>query len=158
MKRFLPLSLLFASLLAPFGEAVAGQGAEISKVNYHFLTEDTTSQEAEDPMVHFERRHLLHGAIYLSEQRARYGSYYTVFWEAEDRSRPVTIRFEYRLEKSAAATRVREIEVLDIGRKNVSKFSVIGDEFQTEGKVVAWRATVIRDDQVLASHASFLWD
>ena len=158
MNRFYSLFFLIALLLAPFGEALADERAKISKVNYHFLTKDAQNQEAEDPMVGFERRHLLHGALYLSEQRARYGSYYSIFWETDDRSRPVTVRFEYRLEKSAATVKVRETEVLDIKRKNVSKFSVIGDEFQTNGKVVAWRASVIRDDQVLATHKSFLWD
>ena len=156
-SRFFALLCASAFLAAPFTAAAAE--AEISKVNYHHLTEDTADQKAEDPMVSFERRSLLYGAVQLADQRARYGSYYTVFWKVADRrGGPVTIRFEYRQEKTAAQVKTRELEVLDIKRSNTARFAVIGDEFTNSGKVVAWRASVVRDDRVLATYESFLWD
>ena len=163
LPLFSALTLAFASALffLPLHDSEAGKSAgpaRISKVNYHYLTDDAENQKSLDPMVRFERRHLLHGANTLREQQARYGSYFTVFWNAADRSRPVTIRFEYRLQKTGPTVKSIDREVLDIKRKNTVKFSVIGDAFANGGKVSAWRATVLRDGEALTTYESFLWD
>jgi hypothetical protein len=147
-----------ALVLAPLDRSNAGATDRISKVNYHYLTANADDQISIDPMIRFERRHLLHGANTLAEQRARYGSYFTVFWEAADRTQPVTLRFEYRSLKTGAEVRSKELEVPTVKRKNVSKISVAGEEFANNGKVVDWRASVVRGGAVVATYESFLWD
>ena len=55
-------------------------------------------------------------------------------------------------------TKVLEEEVTDIRRSNTTKFQVTGDEYNANGRVTAWRTSVMRGKEELVSKASFLWN
>lgn len=158
MTRLTLIAVTCAALLVPLLDAAGREAAEFTKVNYFHLTADQSDQTALDPMIRFERKYLLRGAVTLKDQESRYGSYYTLMWKVADRSLPVTVRFEYRQQKTAGKVSVRESEVTEVKRKNLTKFAMTGDDFESNGRVVAWRASLVRGDEVLARTESFLWD
>jgi hypothetical protein len=88
----------------------------------------------------------------------RGGHYYSIFWKVDDRSQPVTVRFEYRQANNGLTTKVLEETIDDVGRWNTTKFQVTGDEYNTNGRVTSWRVTLMRGKEELVSKASYLWN
>lgn len=134
-----------------------GPGGRISKVNYYHLIPGKPIVTKE-PAIQFEREHHLYGAVTKAEIMDRGGHYYTVFWKADDRNQPVTVRFEYRQANSGLTTQVLEEEVSDVRRSNTSKFQVTGDSYNSHGRVTSWRVSLRRGKEELASQESFLWN
>ncbi len=133
-----------------------GPGGEVTKVKYYFL-QPLEVLQTQDPAIRFEREHYLHGAYTAAEQVARTGHYYTVMWKAADRTQPVTVRFEYRQANTALQVKKLEQEVTDVRGSNETPFRVVGPEFATDGRVSAWKVTLLRGKEELASQASYLW-
>ena len=156
---FLRLTVLAltSTVLVSCSSTKVGEGARISKVKYYHLVPEKPVIVA-DPAINFERQHHLYGAVTKAEVMNRGGHYYAIMWKAEDRSQPVTVRFEYRQAGSGLTTKVLEAEVSDIRRSNTTKFQVTGDEYNTNGRVTAWRTSVMRGKEELVSKASFLWN
>ena len=154
--RFIALALL-ATFTASCSSVSVGPGGQISKVKYYHLNPGTPVSTM-DPAVQFERDHLLFGAVTKTEVTERFGHYYTIFWKVNDRTQPVKVRFEYRQANTGLEARVVEQEVTDVGRSNSSKFQVNGSEYNTSGRVTAWKVTLLRGQEELASQQSYLWN
>lgn len=112
---------------------------------------------AVDPSIPFEQQHLLHGAVTLEDREARRGNYYTFFWKADDRTQPVKLRLEYRQAVTRSAVKKVEVDITDVKRNNVTKVQITGTEFQTNGKVLAWRASLWQGGKEIGSTQSFMW-
>ncbi|HSJ02565.1 MAG: hypothetical protein ACAI34_04185 [Verrucomicrobium sp.] len=145
-------------LLASCSTASVGNGATITKVNPYHLTDVNARVVAADPSIQFEKDSILHGAISMTERVARQGDYFTIFWKVEDRSQPVVVRLEYRQKNSGLTIKKLEQEVTEVGRNNVTKFSLIGDDYISNAHVTSWRASILRGNQVLTSYNSYLWE
>ncbi len=143
--------------LSACSSAVDGPGGRIGKVKYYHLMPDYTPRSV-DPTILFERQHHVYGAVTKEQIMDRFGHYYTVFWKADDRSEPVTVRFEYQQALSGLNKRVQEQIIDDIRRSNISKFQVTGQEYQKSGRVTAWRVSVLRGKEELVSQQSALWN
>jgi hypothetical protein len=158
-KIFKTLALGSVAAVAFFpGLATADDApAKIEKVKMTQV-DFTKRYETDDPMLAFERRHLLYGAITTKEYYARAGKYYTVFWETKDKRPGVVVRFEYLQAKTGDKIKVKEVTVDHVKRNNTTDINVIGDEYLGDGNVIAWRASIVRDGQVIATEESFLWD
>jgi len=130
--------------------------AEITKVKYSHIQLDK-SMDTSDKMIQFERRYLLYGAVTSEEYKEREGKYYTIFWKSKDRSPGMVIRFEYLQANTGDTIKVKEIAVDDIRRGNTTNIQVTGDEYRGDGNVLAWRVSLVRDEQVLDTVESFLW-
>lgn len=156
LPRLLALSVM-ASTLISCSSAVVGNGGRISKVNYYHLVPNKPVLVV-DPAINFERQHLLYGAVTKAEVMNRGGHYYTISWSVEDRSQPVTVRFEYRQANKGLTTRVLEETIDDVGRWNSTKFQVTGDEYITDGRVTSWRVSLLQGKEELVSKASYLWN
>lgn len=144
-------------LVVSCSSARVGDGATISKIKYYNLTPERPLNVS-DPAIMFERQHHLYGAVTKAEVMNRGGHYYTVFWKAEDRTQPVTVRFEYRQSSDGLVTRTKEVEVVDIGRANTTKFQVTGEEYHAHGRITSWRITLLRGKHELVSQTSYLWN
>ncbi|MGI8604952.1 MAG: hypothetical protein ACR2OZ_18430 [Verrucomicrobiales bacterium] len=145
------------SLVSAIGLGACASGDAISKVKI-FRLDSTRRVTAADPAIAFEQRHYLHGAITAEEVRAREGNYYTVFWSVADPRQPVTLRFEYRQAKTGSKVHVIESIFEDPSAQNTTDVQVIGDAFQQGGSVLAWRASLVRDKEILATRRSYLWE
>ena len=148
---------LLAFVLASCSSAVQGPGGRISKVNYYHLPAGIPTS-TNDPAMQFERDHHLFGAVTRAEVSERYGHYYTIFWKADDRTQPVKLRFEYRQANTGLDPKVIEAEIADIRRSNITKFQVTGSEYNTGGRVTAWRVTLLRGQEERVSQQSYLWN
>lgn len=148
---------ILAFLLSACSSAVDGPGGRIGKVKYYHLMPNYTPR-SQDPAILYERQHHVYGAVTKEQIMDRFGHYYTVFWKADDRSEPVTVRFEYQQALSGLNKRVQEQIVDDIRRNNISKFQVTGQEYQKSGRVTAWRVSVMRGKEELVSQQSALWN
>ncbi len=109
-----------------------------------------------EAMLNFERQRVNFGAVTQLDRRQRYGQYYTLFWRST-RPTDLTVRFEYRQEKLGAYVQAQERFYKGAKGTNVSDFSVIGDDYNEEGRVTSWRAILIENGKIVALNQSFLW-
>ena len=148
---------ILAFALSACSSTTKGPGGQISKVKYYHLMPFFTPQTT-NPTILFERQHFIYGAVTKKDIVDRFGHYYAFFWKTTDRTGPVTIKFEYLQAKSGLSKRVQEQVVEDIHRSNVSKFQVVGQEYQKGGRVIAWRISILRGKEELVSQQSALWN
>lgn len=124
-----------------------------------FVLRDQERETNEDPMVSMEKARRLHGAVSMTERRQRLGQYYTLVWHDSDGAGngPVEVVFEYQ--QGATASRVKRMNKTfpASDASGIAEFAVIGDDYFTGGKVLAWRASVRRGGRELASRQSYLW-
>lgn len=111
-------------------------------------------------MVRMEKEHRLRGAVSMEERRQRLGQYYTLMWNDPGgvNSGPVELVFEYRQGKSASQIKRFSKQFPASAASGVAEFSVIGDNYFDNGKVLAWRATVLREGKEIAVRRSYLWN
>lgn len=124
-----------------------------------FQLRDQEDTDKDDPMVRGEKLRRLHGAVSLEERRQQLGQYYTVLWQDEEGvgRGPVEVVFEYQ--QGGTASRVKR-EVRRFGAEEeagTAEFSVIGDNYFQNGKVLAWRVGLRRAGKEIAHKRSYLW-
>ena len=123
-----------------------------------YFLDPTVLLRTPDPAIVFERESHLRGAYTAAEQINRSGNYYSIIWKVDDRSQPVTVRFEYRQANTALKVMTLEQEVAAVKRSNLTKFNVIGADYTVGGRVSAWRVSLVRGKEVLATQQSYLWE
>lgn len=154
--RFFALALL-ASLTASCSSVSVGSGGQITKVKYFHLSPGKPASSI-DPAIQFERDYHLFGAVTRTAVNDRFGHYYSIYWKVDDRTQPVKVRFEYRQANTGLDAKVLEEEVTDVRGTRRSEFQVTGSEYSSAGRVTAWRVTLLRGNEELASQQSYLWN
>lgn len=148
---------ILAFALSACSNVVQGPGGKITKLKYYhlmpFFTPNTTNQT-----ILFERQHFIYGAVSKKEIVDRFGHYYAFFWKANDRTGPVTVKLEYQQALSGLSKHSQELVVDNIRRSNITKFQVVGPEYQKRGRVIAWRVSILRGKEELVSQQSALWN
>lgn len=124
-----------------------------------FQVRDQVRGTDDEPMVRMEKERRLRGAVSMAERRQRLGQYYTLLWQdpAGVGQGPVEVVFQYQ--QGATASRVKRMirNFPASAAKGSVEFAVIGDDYFTGGRVLAWKATVLRGGRELASRQSYLW-
>lgn len=151
------LGLMMASC-AGTKSNTASTGGKIEKVKYYHLKEVNIPVIAADPSISFEKQYHLHGAVSNKEREERQGHYYTIFWQVTDRTKPVKVRLEYRQQKTGAKVTTVEQEITTIKGSNLTKFSIIGETYATNGPVTSFRVSLMRGKEVLSEEKSYLWE
>ena len=105
----------------------------------------------------FERTYRLYGAITNADRNQRFGNYMDFFWRAK-RPANVTVRLEYRQEKLRAFVQAREISYPNVKGTQKTEFTIIGDDYFQDGRVIAWRCLLIENGKIVAENRSYLWD
>jgi hypothetical protein len=150
--------LLLAISLAGLASCSSYQGeGNISKVNIYKL-DGKKGVVSADPSISFEQKYYLYGAVSNEEVVSKFGTYYRVHWSVKDASEPVKLLLQYRQSLTGPAIHTKEIVPDKIKGSNMTEFSVIGDEITKQGTVTAWRVSVLRGKQELASTKSYLWE
>jgi hypothetical protein len=108
-------------------------------------------------MISFERERMGFGAVTNEENAAKEGHYFDFWWRAERRAN-VTVRLEYQQQNLGAYVQAQEVDVPNACGTIETKFSVIGDRYHQDGRVISWRALLIENGKVVALTQSFLWD
>lgn len=115
------------------------------------------NQPTQAAMSSFERQRMVFGAVTQVDRRQRYGHYYDFFWRT-NRPADVTVRFEYRQQHLGSYVQAKEFEYKAVKGSQKTSFEVIGDDYEEEGKVTAWRAIIIENGKIVALNQSFLWN
>ena len=137
----------------------AGGGADtaIRKVQmFHLKTPNPVASK--DYLISSETKKRMWGAISNQERMERVGNYYTVHWRTNDSATPVVVKMEYRQANTGSKLYTQEKTYASPGTSNKTEFTVTGQAYQTQGRVVAWRIQVIQGGQVIGQETSFLWD
>jgi hypothetical protein len=131
---------------------------EFRKVTQYFLDPAAPRLTGQvDASVRFERDYRMFGAITALDQHQRFGNYYSFFWVARHAA-DVRVRLEYRQEKLHAFIQAREVRYPHARGHHRTEFAIIGDDFYDDGRVIAWRASLIVDGRIVARRRSYLWE
>jgi hypothetical protein len=118
---------------------------------------DQKTDDKEDPMIDHEKARRLYGAVSMEERRQRLGQYYTILWQLESGTNR-EILFEYQQGKTGSLVKTMKRK-LDVGATSgKEEFSVIGDNYFDNGRVLTWRISLIADGKTIASKQSYLWE
>ena len=79
------------------------------------------------------------------------------YWR-DRRKADVRVRLEYRQEKLHAFVQAREVRYPDAHGHYKTEFAIIGDDFFDDGRVIAWRASLIVNGRIVAVTRSYLWE
>jgi hypothetical protein len=107
--------------------------------------------------MNFERTYRLYGAITGADQRQRFGNYFDFFWRVK-RPANVTVRLEYRQEKLRSFVQAREVSYTNVKGTQKTEFTVIGDDYLNDGRVISWRCLLIENGRIVAENRSYLWE
>ena len=107
--------------------------------------------------VNFERTYRMYGAITAADQRQRFGNYFDFFWRAK-RPANVTVRLEYRQDKLRSFVQAREVFYPNAKGNHKTEFTVIGDDYLNDGRVISWRCLLIENGSIVAENRSYLWE
>jgi hypothetical protein len=105
----------------------------------------------------FERTYRMYGAITNADRNQRYGNYFDFFWRVK-RPANVTVRLEYRQEKLRSFVQAREISYANAKGNFKTEFTIIGDDYLADGRVIAWRCLLIENGRIVAENRSYLWE
>lgn len=148
MKNRLIIALAF--VLASCG------GTPDALVVKSFILRDQDSVVENDPMVQNEKSRRLYGAVTVEERAQRLGQYYTVLWNA-DAGLDKEIIFQYQQGKSGSRIK-RMTRTIPAGTSDGSlEFTVIGDDYFDNGRVLAWKMTLKAGGEVISTKQSYLW-
>ena len=118
---------------------------------------DQSMESENDPMARHERIRRFHGAVSMEERRQKLGQYYTVLWQGEAGAKK-QILFEYQQAKSGSKIKTMKRELDSNATYGKEEFSVIGDNYFDNGRVLTWRISLIVDGKTIASEQSYLWE
>ncbi len=111
----------------------------------------------QEASINFERAYRLYGAVTAYDQRQRHGEYFDFFWRSV-RPAAVTILFEYKQEKLRAFVQAQQIDYQNARGTLHSAFRVVGDEYNDDGAILAWRCLLLEHGRIVAEKRSFLWE
>lgn len=110
-----------------------------------------------DLMARGEVQRLLHGAVSVEERRQKTGQYYHVIWNPESGSGvPVEVVFEY-LQAASGSKIKKQVQRVEGGSQADVYFTIAGNDYLRNGRVLAWRVTVREGGRVIASEQSYMW-
>ena len=109
-----------------------------------------------DEALGFEGSYRMFGAVTDLDRRRRFGQYYDFFWRAK-RDANVTVRLEYRQLNLRSFVQAREVSYPNARGSHKTEFQIIGDDFNSDGRITSWRCLLIENGHIVAQDKSFLW-
>lgn len=127
-------------------------------VQSHTVRDQLHEMHSGDPMAQNEKLRRLHGAVSMEERAKLLGQYFTIRWnDAAVTAGPAEVVFEYQQGATGSAVKSLREDFPAAATRGVAEFSVIGEDYTRNGKVLAWRVTLRRGGETLATRHSYLW-
>ena len=152
-------TLLAAAIMLLGGTSCATSDrspSAVTKVKYFHL-DPKKRVRTYDRMIRFDQQYYRYGAVSNEQLIEKTGHYYSVFWKTDDRSADVKLRLDYRHQSTGPKNYSFEIDIDKVLRRNVTKFAVIGEDYQKLGPVTAWKVSLLINGEVAGENKSFLW-
>lgn len=124
-----------------------------------FQLRDQVTNSSDEPLVKMEKERRLHGAVSMAERRNKLGQYYALIWNdsAGAGQGEVEVIFQYQQGASASLVKRMVHGFPAVDAKGTAEFAIIGDDYFKNGKVLAWKATLLRGKRVIGTRQSYLW-
>lgn len=124
-----------------------------------FQLRDLQHVKEDEPMVRMEKERRFHGAISMTERRARLGQYYTLIWQDAAGAGQGEVELVFQYQQGATASHVKRLVKTfpAADAKGTAEFAVIGNDYLHGGKVLAWKASLFRGKREISSRQSYLW-
>lgn len=143
-------------VLALLTLALASCGSsERFRVRYFHLRSDKVADGNE--FIRAEMNKRLYGAVTEEARELRKGHFYAVSWRKLSGNQLVKIVFEYR-QQSTGARITKMTRVLPPSTEGRTEFQITGSDYYQNGRVLAWRMTLLDGSEVISRKQSFLWD
>lgn len=148
---------LLAVLPIVLGISCATQNDRVAVSVYHLNSLDAVDKD--NPTVRSEQQKRLYGAVSLKERQNRMGQYYTVRWNLDEQSIGAPVRVVFRYSQAATGSQElrQEHRVKEALAKGITEFSVAGDSYRNNGRVLNWKVEVYAEGKLIGSEQSFLW-
>lgn len=145
---------LFACLLA-----VSCAGPKEALVVKQFTLRDQAAPKTDDPLIRLEKLRRLYGAVSLEERKERLGQYYTALWSSpESIGQKKEILLQYQQGGSGSRIKTMTRSLPSSAPEGKEEFSVIGDNYFDNGRVLAWKMSLIIGGKTIATKQSYLWE
>jgi hypothetical protein len=126
------------------------------KIFRNFVVPGATPPPTRDPMIDFERRRRLWGAIDSIDTRQRQGQYFTFMWRS-NRVADVVVRLEYRQANLKNYVQARELYYPRSKGNKTTEFAILGDDYELDGPITSWRALLIENNRIVGLLQSRTW-
>ncbi len=125
-------------------------------VKQYHLRENMFDQNV-DLMARGEVQRLLHGAVTVEERRQKIGQYYQVIWNQPGHSSSsMEVVFEYL--QAGSGSRVKRLaQRAPVQDRIDAYFSIVGNDYHQNGRVLAWRVSLKDEGKEIASKQSYMW-
>ena len=149
------MKYLWLMMLALLSSCVSNEVLRVDS----FHLKDIQVESYEAGMVRGEQRKRLHGAVSNQERQNRLGLYYTANWNDPALMQQAGIlQFEYLQQITGASVQKMHHNIKVGESEGTIDFKIIGQAYQTKGRVLAWRLTYWRAGKLIASEQSYLWE
>ena len=104
--------------------------------------------------------YILRDAATKKEKQRRLGQYYTIEWLDNTPKKPSRFIFEYQ-QASTGSKILKKVIDLPAPRSwgnKTEQFSIIGEEFLKQGRVMTWKLTLEVEGMPVAIRKSYLWE
>jgi hypothetical protein len=118
---------------------------------------DQNTHDKQDQMIAHEKAKRLFGAVSMEERRQRLGQYYTILWQLDSGTNR-EILFEYQQGKTGSLVKTMKRQLPAGSTSGTEEFTVIGDDYLQNGRILTWRISLISDGKTIASKQSDLWE
>ncbi len=147
--------LLLLLLVLP--AACAGKKTPLVVKQFKMLNQQTDT--IEDPMVRGDKQRRLYGAVSMAERASRLGAYYTILWDLPPHAPAGETEVLFEFQQGATASLIKRMVQRFPASQNSGKveFAIIGQDYLKNGRVLAWKATLSRGGQAIATRKSLLW-
>lgn len=110
-------------------------------------------------MVKMEKLRRLHGSVSMAERAQKLGQYYTLVWYDQEGVGQGDVELILQYQQGGSGSRIKRVARTFPASQTEGQveFAVTGDDYQKNGRVLAWKATLQRDKRVIATRQSYLW-
>ena len=121
---------------------------QIRKILVSLFDPETRDIPTRNEVILFERSRRIFGAVDSWEISKRFGNSFSIHWRVLKPS-PLTVRLEYRHAGLADFVQAQEFHYPEARGSGITRFAVVGDEFQENGRVTAWRVLLIVNGRIV---------
>ncbi len=124
-----------------------------------FQLRDQAPSASEEPSIKMEKERHLHGAVSLEERNKKLGQYYTLIWNEPNNLEQGPVKLIFQYQQAASASRVKQITRTFPSEQTSGQIelAITGDDYLKKGRVLTWKATLLRGKREVASRQSYLW-
>lgn len=95
----------------------------------------------------------------MEERKKKLGQYYTILWSDPKPTNQGEVELLFQYQQGASGSLIKKMtrEFPASDTQGQADFAVIGDDYFIGGKVLTWKATLLRGNREIATQKSYLW-